>query len=63
MGKYNFRLCFSGDQSRVVISAISTRQARSADLSVHQAKNPTTVGQMMAQIRELQNKVNSLSDA
>ena len=39
------------------------RQARSDELSMQQERNLTTVGQMMAQIRELQNKVNSLSDA
>ena len=32
-------------------------------LSLQQEKNPTTVSQMMAQIHELHNKVNSLSDA
>ena len=30
---------------------------------MQQERNPTSVSQMMAQIRELQNKVNSLSDA
>ena len=30
---------------------------------MQQRRNPTTVSQMMAQIRDLQNKVNSLSDA
>ena len=30
---------------------------------MQQESNPTTVSQMMAQILELQNKVNSLSDA
>ena len=30
---------------------------------MHQERNPTTVGQLLTQIRELQNKVNSLSDA
>ena len=39
------------------------RQARIDELSVQQEWNPTTVSQMMAQTRELQNKVNSLSDA
>ena len=39
------------------------RQARSDELSMQQERNPTTVSQMMAKIRELQNKVNSLSDA
>ena len=38
------------------------RQARSDELSVQQERNPTTVSQMMAKIRELQNNVNSLSD-
>ena len=39
------------------------RQARSDELSMQQGRNPTTVSQMMAQILELQNKANSLSDA
>ena len=39
------------------------RQARIDELSLHQERNPTTVSQLMAQIRELQNRVNSLSDA
>ena len=30
---------------------------------MHQERNPTTVSQLLAQIRELQNNVNSLSDA
>ena len=34
------------------------RQARIDELSLHQERNPTTVSQLMAQIRELQNKVN-----
>ena len=38
------------------------RQARSDELSMQQERNPTTVSQMIAQIRELQNKVNALSD-
>ena len=39
------------------------RQARIDELSMHQERNPTTVSQLLAQIRELQKKVNSLSDA
>ena len=39
------------------------RQAKSEELSLQQRRNPTTVSQMMAQIRDVQNKVNSLSDA
>ena len=39
------------------------RQARSDELSMQQERNPTTVCQMLPQIRELQNKVKSLSDA
>ena len=38
-------------------------RGRSDELSLRQERNPTTVSQMMARIRELQNKVNSLSDA
>ena len=34
----------------------SARQARIDELSVHQERNPTTVSQVMAQIRELHNK-------
>ena len=40
-----------------------TRKARSESFSVQQRRNPTTVGQMMAQIQDFQNKVDSLSDA
>ena len=39
------------------------RQARSEELSMQQQRNPAIVSQMMAQIRDLRNKVNSLSDA
>ena len=33
------------------------------NLSLHQERNPTTLSQLLTQIRELQNKLNSLSDA
>ena len=39
------------------------RRARLDELSMRQQRNPQTVNQLMAQIRELQDKVNSLSDA
>ena len=39
------------------------RQARIGELSVHQERNPPTVSQLLAQIRDVQNKVNSLSYA
>ena len=39
------------------------RQGRSEELSLQQRRNPTTVSQMMAQIQDLQNKANSLSNA
>ena len=39
------------------------RQARIDELSMHQERNPTTVSQLLTQILDLQNKVNSLSDA
>ena len=39
------------------------RQARIDELSVQQERNPTTVSQLLAQIRDLQNKINSLSGA
>ena len=35
------------------------RQTRPDELSIHQERKPTTVSQLMTQIRELQNKVNS----
>ena len=38
-------------------------QARIDEMSMHQERNPTTVSKLMAQIRESQNRVNSLSDA
>ena len=43
--------------------ADQARQARNEELSMQQQRNPSTVCQMMVQIRDLQNKVNSLSDA
>ena len=39
------------------------RQAIIHELSMRQGKNPTTVSQLLTQILDLQNKVNSLSDA
>ena len=39
------------------------RQARNEEFSMQQARNPATVSQMMAQIRDLRNNVNFLSDA
>ena len=39
------------------------RQALIDEVSMQQERNPTTLSQMMTQIRGLQNKVNSLSDA
>ena len=43
--------------------ASRARQARIDELFMHQERNPATVSQLTAQIRELQNKVNSLFDA
>ena len=40
-----------------------TRQARIDELSKHRERNPTTVSQLLTQIQDLQNKVNSLSEA
>ena len=39
------------------------RQAIIDELCMHQERNPTTGSQLLTQIQELQNKVNSLSDA
>ena len=39
-----------------------TRRAKSEELSMQQERNPTTVSQLLAQIRDLQNKVYSWSD-
>ena len=39
------------------------RQARIDKLSVYQERNPATVSPLLTQIQDLQNKVNSLSDA
>ena len=39
------------------------RQARNDELSLRQERNPTTASQLLTQIQDLQNKVNSLSDA
>ena len=39
------------------------RQARIDELSMHQERNPTTVSHLLAQFQDLQNQVNSLSDA
>ena len=38
------------------------RQAKIDELSVHQERNATTTSQLLTQMQELQNKVNSLSD-
>ena len=38
-------------------------RARIDELSMHQERNPTNVSQLLAQIQDLQNQVNSLSDA
>ena len=40
-----------------------SRHARIDELCVHQERNPTAVSQLLAQIRDLQNKVKSLSAA
>ena len=40
-----------------------TRQAKKEELSMQQRRNPATVSRSVAQIQDLQNKVNSLSDA
>ena len=42
---------------------VRARQVRVFELSTHQERNPSTVSQLLTQIQELQNKVNSLSDA
>ena len=39
------------------------RQASIDELSMHPERNPTTVNQLLTQIQDVQNKVNSLSDA
>ena len=39
------------------------RQARIDELSLHQDRNPTTASHLLIQIQDLQNKLNSLSDA
>ena len=39
------------------------RQARIDELSVHHERNPMTVSQLLTQIHDLHNKINSLSDA
>ena len=38
------------------------RQAKNDELSMHQERNPTTVSQLLTQIQDLQNEVNSPSD-
>ena len=38
------------------------RQLRIDELSMHQERNPTTMIQLLTQIQDLQNKLNSLSD-
>ena len=43
--------------------ASRARQARIDELSMHQERNPTRLSQLSTQIQDLQNKVNSLSDA
>ena len=39
------------------------RQAILDDLSMHAKRDPTSLSQLLTQIQDLQNKVNSLSDA
>ena len=39
------------------------RQARIHEMSVHQERHPTPVSQLLTEVQELQNKINSLSDA
>ena len=39
------------------------RPLRIDELSMQQGRNPTTVCQLLTQIQDLQNKVNSLADA
>ena len=39
------------------------RQLRIDELSVQQRENPSTVNQLLAQIQDLQDKLNSLNDA
>ena len=39
------------------------RQLRLDELSVQQERNPSTVSQLLTQIQDLQNKVDSLTDA
>ena len=41
----------------------TARQTRVDELSVHQERNLSTLSQLLTQIRDLQNKINSLSDA
>ena len=55
-GSEDLRSTFYEETDRV-------RQARIDELSLHQERNPKTVSQLLTQIQELQNKVNSLSDA
>ena len=42
---------------------ICCQETDRAILSMHQERNPATVSQLLTQVRDLQNKVNSLSDA
>ena len=39
------------------------RQSRIEELSMNQERSPSVVNQLMSEIQELQNKVNSLTDA
>ena len=57
--------CQEIDELRIICCEETdrARQIRIDELSVHQERNPTTVSQILTQIQELQNKVNSLSDA
>ena len=50
-------------ENSVAKKQIEQDKARTDELSLHQDSNPTTVTQLLTQIRDLQNKVNSSSDA
>ena len=45
------------------VEADRVRQLKLGELSMQQTENPSTLNQLLAQIQELQDKVNSLNDA
>ena len=62
-GSERDKISFARDCQEIEEETDRARKARIDELSLHQERNPASVSQLMTQIRESQNKENSLSDA